>query len=239
MAASASLPQVVGVIDLKGGAPVHAVAGRRADYRPLRTTAGPVTPEEAARRILATGLCDSLYLADLDAIDGGPIQQAAIVAIADQCPIVLDVGPTNESEIPRWVDGQRIRPIIASERWADLTNFRGVADVHPNALFSLDLLHGVLNAVDSRTADIRGVVEGVISSGLRHLIVLDIGAVGTQAGCPTLPLCREIAETHPELVLWSGGGLSLEKNTLDDCVDAGLDYVLVGTEIDRAAGLFT
>jgi phosphoribosylformimino-5-aminoimidazole carboxamide ribotide isomerase len=65
--------RVVGVIDLKGGAAVHAVRGERERYRPVRSVIGGDDGDALA---LARGFRDALkleeiYVADLDAIVGG------------------------------------------------------------------------------------------------------------------------------------------------------------------------
>ena len=65
--------RVIPVIDLKGGLAVHAVRGDRERYRPLRSRiaegSDPVDLTHAVRERF--GL-DELYVADLDAIGGGP-----------------------------------------------------------------------------------------------------------------------------------------------------------------------
>ena len=65
--------RVVPVIDLKGGRAVHAIGGRRDQYQPLRSVwqASPLPIPLAVALRDGLGL-DSLYLADLDAIAGGP-----------------------------------------------------------------------------------------------------------------------------------------------------------------------
>src|SRR5688572_10445772 len=61
--------RVVGVIDLMGGLAVHAVGGRRAEYRPVASplceSAAPLAVAEAFRREYGI---EELYLADLEAI---------------------------------------------------------------------------------------------------------------------------------------------------------------------------
>ena len=64
--------RVVPVIDLKGGRAVHAVGGQRDQYQPLRGIWQASPHPERLARALRDGLgLDALYLADLDAIQGG------------------------------------------------------------------------------------------------------------------------------------------------------------------------
>src|SRR5687768_9398875 len=64
---------IVPVVDLQGGQVVRGIAGRRDEYRPWIS---PLANSSDPRRVAAAfrdrfGL-DTLYLADLDAIAGGP-----------------------------------------------------------------------------------------------------------------------------------------------------------------------
>ena len=63
--------RVVGVIDLKGGAAVHAVRGERERYRPVARSRGDDGDALALARGFRAALgLDELYVADLDAIAG-------------------------------------------------------------------------------------------------------------------------------------------------------------------------
>lgn len=78
---------IIPVIDIRNGVAVRAVSGRRDDYRPL---ASPFAPTSAPRDV-AKGLAErfaftTLYIADLDAIEGRGVNRAAIAAIAEALP---------------------------------------------------------------------------------------------------------------------------------------------------------
>src|SRR5579884_1221970 len=63
--------RVVPVLDIMGGQVVHGVAGRRAEYRPIRSTLTSSTEPTAVAHALHEhfGL-DEFYVADLEAITG-------------------------------------------------------------------------------------------------------------------------------------------------------------------------
>ncbi len=64
--------EVIPVIDLKGGQVVHARAGNRRDYRPIRTPLSRSSaPEDVISGLLGLFPFARLYVADLDAIEGG------------------------------------------------------------------------------------------------------------------------------------------------------------------------
>ena len=62
---------LVGVIDLLGGKAVHAIAGQRAKYQPVRFCDGDAGKLVQHYREIGVR---SFYVADLDAIGGGPLQ---------------------------------------------------------------------------------------------------------------------------------------------------------------------
>src|SRR6185503_3356039 len=67
--------KILPVIDLSGGQAVHAVAGDRASYRPVRSVLAPsADPLELARGYRDRLGLREVYLADLDAIAGGEAQ---------------------------------------------------------------------------------------------------------------------------------------------------------------------
>ena len=64
---------VIPVLDLKDGKAVHAIAGRRDHYQPIRSILHASSePIALARAIRDTLGLHTLYLADLDAIGGWP-----------------------------------------------------------------------------------------------------------------------------------------------------------------------
>ena len=69
--------QIVPVLDLKGGVVVHARRGQRADYAPLRSPlVEGCEPVAVARALCAACRTTRLYVADLDALAGEPVNEA-------------------------------------------------------------------------------------------------------------------------------------------------------------------
>ena len=66
--------QIVPVLDLKGGVVVHARRGQRAEYAPLQSPlVDGSEPVAVARALCALCRTSTLYVADLDALAGGPV----------------------------------------------------------------------------------------------------------------------------------------------------------------------
>src|SRR5947209_12391949 len=65
--------RVLPVLDIKNGEVVHGVAGRRDEYRPIRSCLTPsARPADVARAFQEHFGWSEIYLADLDAIAGAP-----------------------------------------------------------------------------------------------------------------------------------------------------------------------
>src|SRR4051812_30690147 len=93
--------RVIGVLDLRRGGAVHARAGQRDEYLPVRAVARRSIP--AGDPIaLASAYCErlrlaDLYIADLDALTGRPPQDALVAAIASavRASILVDAAVTS------------------------------------------------------------------------------------------------------------------------------------------------
>ena len=87
--------QIVPVIDLKGGVVVHARRGRRAEYAPLRSAlVDAPEPARVAQALCALCRTTTLYVADLDALAGGPVDETSLAALASIAEPWVDAGAT-------------------------------------------------------------------------------------------------------------------------------------------------
>jgi phosphoribosylformimino-5-aminoimidazole carboxamide ribotide isomerase len=210
--ASVAGVRVVGVIDLKGGTAVHAVRGERERYRPIGD------PLSVARRY---GL-DELYVADLDAIAGGPLQTAAIASLAGTARVMVDAG---DSEPQALLDLGVDRVVVGTETLADADT------LPPDAVLSVDLFAGRVLSRDPRLAGLPALDAVARLAGQREVIVLDLARVGTGAG-PDVATIAEIHAAFPELSLLAGGGVR-DAEDLRALEDAGAAGALVATALLR------
>ena len=212
--------RVVGVIDLKGGAAVHAVRGERERYRPLGD------PLALARRFGR----DELYVADLDAITGGAVQDEIIAALAREARVMVDAGA---SDPQRLLDLGVHRVVVGTETLAD-------ADaLLPDAVLSVDLRDGRTLSPDPRFAGLPALdaLARLHHAALREVIVLDLARVGSGAG-PDVALVAELHAAFPELELLAGGGVR-DADDLRALEDAGAAGALVATALLDGAYLTT
>jgi uncharacterized protein related to proFAR isomerase len=157
------------VIDLKRGRAVHACAGRRDQYRPLRSVwtdraDDPFVLAAELRRRLG---CGAFYVADLDAIEGSaepipPLSPPRIRGgrewwsgrgsgissrLAEEYALWLDAGFDSAASLDGWASLGRCpnsKVIVAGETigsWAALASIVDAVEVS-RVVFSLDLFAG-------------------------------------------------------------------------------------------------
>jgi phosphoribosylformimino-5-aminoimidazole carboxamide ribotide isomerase len=230
--------RVIPVIDLKSGAAVHAVRGERERYRPLRSeiVAGsdPVRVARAVRQ--AFGL-DELYVADLDAIAGGPPHSEVVAALAREARVMVDAGAAEAAAVRRLLELGVARVVIGTETLADAAALERLRAEVPDAplVLSLDLRAGRVVSPDAELARL-GAAEALARlapSAPWEVIVLDLARVGSNAG-PELTLVRQLRARFPELALLAGGGVR-NADDLRDLAEAGAAGALVATAIHGGA----
>ncbi|QDT55407.1 1-(5-phosphoribosyl)-5-[(5-phosphoribosylamino)methylideneamino] imidazole-4-carboxamide isomerase [Caulifigura coniformis] len=222
------------VLDVKGGQVVRGVAGRRDEYRPIvsRLT-DSVEPGGVLLALAHAFGFTRFYIADLDAICDRRSRLGDLTHVqAYGVELDVDLGIQSPEDLERLVAIPGLRPIIGLESIGSRDQFSAVlSDVDCERLvFSLDLMNGRPIATPDWPTSAIEVASIAVEAGIRSLTVLDLAAVGTGQGCPTLPLCRAIRSRWPELEVITGGGVRGEQDVLD-AVAAGADRVLVASAL--------
>jgi phosphoribosylformimino-5-aminoimidazole carboxamide ribotide isomerase len=230
--------RVIPVIDLKSGAAVHAVRGQRQRYRPLRSglVAGsdPLHVARAFRGELGLG---ELYVADLDAIAGGPPHRDALAVLARGARMMVDAGVTDVRAVRPLLELGAARVVIGTETLAEpaaLARLRAELPGDPLVL-SLDLRGERVLSRDAGLGRL-GAAEALAllgQSGVREVIVLDLARVGTGAG-PDVALVRELCARFPDVDLLAGGGVR-DLADLRALAEAGAAGALVATALHHGA----
>lgn len=249
--------QVIPVLDIKNRLVVRGIAGERQKYQPIQSKlVESPKPQDVARALVSLLGVDTAYVADLDAIEKGKLNQRIYEQLS-------------KAGLRLWLDagvGDEERAELVLERCADLAPDIVVgleSLISPAALrelvriigreaclFSLDLKHGQpLTKIDAwRSFTPRQIAEEALSAGVRRFIVLDLADVGVSAGTSTLDFCRTFYDDHGDtgIELIAGGGV---RNFADlECLaDAGCSAALVASalhdgrlgkeDIDRARDL--
>jgi phosphoribosylformimino-5-aminoimidazole carboxamide ribotide isomerase len=237
--------QIIPVLDLAGGVAVHAQAGDRTRYAPLRSELVPERVGDAMallRAFHAMFDVHECYVADLDAIQGGAIQRSLIRELAEfhtgfSGALMVDAGtslPTGALEVLSCGASQVVVGLETLHAFADLAAI--VQVVGPTRIvFSLDLLLGtpILHPAmqDARGAgpDVLTLADQAAAAGVGTLLLLDLGRIGTGCGVD-LGLLETLRRRFPRLRLLVGGGI-LTRLDLERVRDAGCDGALIASAI--------
>lgn len=234
--------EIIPVLDLARGLAVHARAGERRRYEPVRSalTPGadgdPLALLRAYRRDLGARAC---YVADLDAIQGGPVQRARLRELATgfDGPLLVDAGtsrPAGTFEVLACGASEAVVGLESLHGFSDLV--RIVEQVGPSrVIFSLDLrlgspiLHPAMQDAVGAAPDAVTLADQAAAAGVQAVLVLDVGRVGTGRGLD-LGLLASLRRRLPDHRLLSGGGV-LTRRDLERIRDTGCDGALVASAI--------
>ena len=229
--------QILPVIDIRNGIAVRAVAGDRGRYQPLVTCLTESTePAEVLKSLQDEFGCDLCYVADLDAIEGRNANRCTLAEmVRTGVRLMVDAGVKSVEDAEQLLELGIAQVVVASESLPEidrLPEFFPEANDHPPIVFSVDLKHGLLRSADPlwTDRDPLDLVSTVVRHGVRQIIVLDLAAVGTGSGIPTLNLCREIKRRWPDLKVISGGGVR-SPACLESARQAGLDGLLIASAL--------
>jgi len=231
--------RLIPVLDLKGGQVVRGVGGRRDEYRPIQSqivrSSDPVDVAGALRKEFGFR---EFYIADLDAIAGGPPHEDVVRELVHRdLRLLVDAGLRDVAAGRELLDAGVSRVVAALETSPGPDHLRALLDaLGPDRVtFSLDLKAGaLLTAGDGwdggATGSASAVAARVLECGVRSLIVLDLAGVGEGRGVPTLELCRAVREMSPDVELITGGGVRGVKD-LDALQAVGVDGVLIASAL--------
>lgn len=202
--------QLIPVIDLMHGQAVRAVRGDRASYRPVQSRLCEGSDPVIVARALCAH-CDArrLYVADLDALTGGPPQLAVLQALLRALPGVelwVDAGFADAQAALALrdrlgADADRVVTIFASESLRSREDLERCCADRRGSVLSLDRR-------DGRRLDAAGCWEAP-SLWPERVIVMTLERVGADAG-PDLDTLREVQTRSPATLLVGAGGIRHE-----------------------------
>jgi HisA/HisF family protein len=213
---------IIPVIDLKGGVAVRARAGERHSYASLVTPLSPsAEPDAVAHGLLSAVPARTLYVADLDAIEGRKPNDRALSHIARSCPHVelwVDGGFSDEVSARTFLARGVGRPVLGSESQRDVEAVRALGN---DAALSLDF----------RGDDFVGPAALLAEPDLwpREVIVMTLARVGTAAG-PDLDRLAAVVARAGSRRVYAAGGLRGPED-LKPLDERGVAGVLVASAI--------
>jgi phosphoribosylformimino-5-aminoimidazole carboxamide ribotide isomerase len=226
--------KIIPVLDILDGMVVHAVRGKRKEYKPLRSKLITSTvPVEVAFAFKKLGF-NELYVADLDAITGKKPNLSIIKRISDetQLRLMVDAGTANLPRTEELLKNHVSKVVIGTET---LPTARFVGEAiesfgKDRVVVSLDLKDGqVLSKPElSRFRTPAGVLLELQEMGLEQVIILDLSRVGSDEGV-NMPLLKEILSRFKLKVFVGGGVRDLED--LQALEKMGIFGVLLATAL--------
>ncbi len=226
--------KVIPVIDILNGITVHAVKGKRSEYKPLESglvkSADPVKVAEAFK----TQGFDELYIADLDAIIDCREDFSLLERIAETTglKLLVDAGITSLERAERLFEKSIAKIIVGTET---LQNSKFCQEAvkrfgSDRVVVSLDLKDGkvLTKAGFNGASEPLALLYEFKTMGVSQVIVLDLSRVGSGEGVDTDFLKKALTEMN--LQLYVGGGVrNLED--LRELQRIGISGVLVATAL--------
>ena len=232
--------ELIPVLDLARGVAVHALGGDRSRYAPVQSELVPggegnaLALVRAYRELVGVSRC---YVADLDAIAGGPPQLELLRELQSGHgfggPLLLDAGVYSIAALDR-LQGGFTEVVVGLETLRSFSDLESLAH-HANVTFSLDLRNDVaLMRPELREGGGTEPVElaqAAIAAGAGAVILLDVGRVGRGAGA-NLELVAALRRALPGVPLLAGGGVR-DESDVRALADHGCDGVLIATALHR------
>ncbi|MEF2552106.1 HisA/HisF-related TIM barrel protein [Aurantimonas sp. A2-1-M11] len=216
--------QIIPVLDIKGGRVVRGVMGDRANYRPIETPlAEGAAPVDVARGLMTLGDFRRFYIADLDAIEGGPANDAAIAELGAAFPQTefwIDAGVRTSADAARIMTAPRHVAAIGSESIVDAGVARDLAG-EARVVLSLDF----------RGDSFLGPAEILNDAALwpQQVIVMTLARVGSGAG-PDLERLNAIVARASGRAVFAAGGVR-DATDVAALAKAGIAGALVSTAL--------
>jgi phosphoribosylformimino-5-aminoimidazole carboxamide ribotide isomerase len=225
--------KIIPVIDLKSGEVVHARRGARDEYRPVvsQLCAGS-RPLDVIGGFLDVYPFDTLYIADLDAIQRRGDNGAALAEIRRAFPdltLWVDGGLGDVATCRAWLDRDLGILVLGSEAVVDAATLHQVsAGTKPGRIvLSLDFRgERFLGPADLLTR---------VEDWPARLIIMTLSRVGSGAG-PDLALLEDFIRRAPGKQIFAAGGVRGGEDLLE-LASRGLGGVLIATALhDRRIG---
>lgn len=215
--------EIIPVLDIMNGMAVSGKSGERENYRPLETVFSDTPdPVSIALSLKAMG-AGSVYIADLDAIEGKGHNLDVVGRVNHVLPVILDAG-VNDSQTFGFFLEHASMVVAATETLSSFEELEEIIRRYPpsRTVISVDVKDMELYSagIDLGLEELRDRLLGMETG---DIILLDISSVGTGAG-----FNRELLEVFRPLIdrIVPGGGVLPEE--IPELEAMGVRRVLAG-----------
>ncbi len=222
--------RIVPVLDLKGGIVVHARRGQRERYAPLTSPlVDGCEPVAVARALCALCRTRTIYVADLDALGGEPVNETILAALSSVAQPWVDAGATTPERAAAVHRAGVARNVVGTE------SLGPAVEIDPPVVLSVDLRDGRLISQDPELADRGPEAAAPLARalGAGELLVIDLARVGSGGG-PPIDAVAELASALPGVAIYAGGGVRDDAD-LRALESAGAAGALVATALHDGA----
>lgn len=218
--------EVVPAVDLLGGRVVHARRGERHAYRPLRSCLTPGdAPVDVVQALHEAYGFARIYLADLDAIQGGPAQDVLILGLVERHPglsFLVDAGLADAASLGGRPWAAAVTHVLGTESQRDVASYLGLVAACPGPpLLSLDRR-------GATPLDPAG-LWGRPDLWPEDVLLIDLARVGADAG-PDRGAIEALPPARATRRSWLGGGVR-DLGDLRELAALGAHAVLVSSAL--------
>ena len=219
--------KLIPVLDLMAGLVVHAHRGGRENYRPITSTLCPsAAPEAILQALIERFACDTIYIADLDAIRFQRPQLKLIEQLKTCYPkieIWLDAGISDYANFRSLATLELATIVIGSE-----------SVTHSGWLASLGKDAWILS-LDFKQSDFLGPPQLLARTTTwpQRLLAMNLTRVGSDLG-PDFGLLETLQQLKPDASIYAAGGIR-HKNDWEELERRGIAGALVASALHSGA----
>jgi len=228
--------KVIPVLDVLNGVAVHAIRGKRREYRPLKSVLSTsAEPLDVALAFKSFGF-NALYLADLDAILEKPANFALYKQIKAKTglDLMVDAGINDIKKARKVLEAGVSKIVIGTETLNSLAFVSQAIKSFgkDQVIVSIDLMEGKPMGISEtiKSMDVASLVKTLEKMSVNRIIILDLTRVGTQCGV-NLTMLRDVLEKTKVEVLAGGGIRGIED--LEDLKNIGVVGSLTATALHK------
>jgi HisA/HisF family protein len=216
---------------------VHGTGGDRGRYAPVKSAITPSLgdPLALAQAYVSVLGTSEMYVADLDAIEGGVAQYGIHHRLSRITRSWIDAGLRSEQDACALLDAGADRVVVGLETLPGFELLHAIVQRFgaDRVAFSLDLRDGIPLASSEvlRAMAPRELARRAVDAGVDTVIVLDLERVGGAVGVDDA-LMRNMRTALPGVDLIAGGGVR-HRADIDRLAAAGANGALVATAVHR------